>query len=258
MPDIDALFRARIGWDAQRPCSSTRSTLLREVALSLPFENLKLFDGEPESAQRASAAGKIALRDEGGLCYELNPALSIPAPQRLEASLIRATVFDEDKQDWLPLVGTHVAILLWHQEQGYLLDCGFGLKQPMRMVPLCGETVVSANATGWRGRPAPASRNWNGGQRPGALADRLRLRSGRRDRRLRRVERDPAPHRRDPRSPFNKSRLMALLTAGDRVLTEETLTETRNGKQCQLALRRGVRGVPPPVRPPLRSHRAAA
>ena len=133
----------------------------------------------------------------------------------LEASLIRATVFDEDKQDWLPLVGTHVAILLWHQEQGYLLDCGFGLKQPMRMVPLCGETVVSANGAyrvAWPAgagfaqleRRPTAEERWQiayGFDLDDEIADCGALSE---------IQRRIAE---DPRSPFNKSRLMALLTA---------------------------------------------
>ncbi|WP_374421219.1 arylamine N-acetyltransferase [Chromobacterium sp.] len=244
MPDIDALFRARIGWDARRPLQFDEiDALLREVALSLPFENLKLFDGEPEALSERALLEKIALRDEGGLCYELNPLLYLFLRRNgLEASLIRATVFDEDKQDWLPLVGTHVAILLWHQEQGYLLDCGFGLKQPMRMVPLCGETVVSANGAyrvAW-----PAGAGFAQLERRPAAEERWQIAYGfdlddeiADCGALSEIQRRIAE---DPRSPFNKSRLMALLTAeGSRVLTEETLTETRNGKQCRLALRPG-------------------
>lgn len=245
MPDINALFRARIGWDAQRPLVfEDIDELLRETALSLPFENLNLFQGAPEPISERSLQEKIALRDEGGLCYELNPLLYLFLRHNgLEASLIRATIFDEDSQDWLPLGGTHVAILLWHQGHGYLLDCGYGLKQPLRMVPLCGEVVASANGAyrvAWPAgagfaqlerRPQATDGGWQiayGFDLDDEIADCGALSE---------IQRRIAE---DPRSPFNKSRLMAMLTAeGSRVLTEDALTETRNGKQCRLVLRPG-------------------
>ncbi|MCP1289485.1 MULTISPECIES: arylamine N-acetyltransferase [Chromobacterium] len=245
MPDINALFRARVGWDAQRPLAfEDIDALLRETALSLPFENLSLFQGGPEPISEHSLLEKIALRDEGGLCYELNPLLYLFLRRNgLEASLIRATIFDEDSQDWLPLGGTHVAILLWHQGQGYLLDCGYGLKQPLRMVPLCGEVARSANGdyrVAWPAgagfaqlerRPPGEGESWRiayGFDLDDEIADCGALSE---------IQRRIAE---DPRSPFNKSRLMALLTAeGSRVLTEDALTETRNGRQCRLTLAPG-------------------
>lgn len=59
-----------------------------------------------------------------------------------EVSLVRGVIYN---QGWMTIGRTHVAILLKHDGQTYLVDTGFGGNLPLKPVPLTGETVISQN-----------------------------------------------------------------------------------------------------------------
>lgn len=147
MSELNALFRKKIGIPEQTPITFTMlNTILDQTAAAFPFENLCIIANKTESITKQSLMQKMLVRNEGGLCYELNPLLYyFLIDNGFQATLVRGEVYNKEKQDWYRLGRTHVAILLQNEEQTYLLDTGFGTNLPLKPVPLSGETVISRN-----------------------------------------------------------------------------------------------------------------
>ncbi len=58
------------------------------------------------------------------------------------ATLITATIHDQDAGDWFTFSDTHVLNIVACEGRAYLVDIGFGLKSPRAMVALNGEITT--------------------------------------------------------------------------------------------------------------------
>lgn len=140
---ISKLFHERIGYaGAERIRFDQLEQVLTRTALSIPFENLCIVENRSEPISRDSLVRKIVQRGEGGLCYELNPLLYFYLlEQGFAVRMVRGAVYNAGAGHFSPTGRTHVAILLDHEGQAYLVDTGFGTNLPLKPVPLTGEAV---------------------------------------------------------------------------------------------------------------------
>lgn len=144
---VNSLFRKRIGLSENEKITfEMLDSVLEKTAKTIPFENLCLLESRIRPISKENLIDKILIRQEGGLCYELNPILYYFLVENgFHATLTRGIVYHQKTQRFLPLGSTHVTILVTHKDQTYLTDTGFGGNLPLKPVPLNGETVTSAN-----------------------------------------------------------------------------------------------------------------
>ncbi|WP_053364658.1 arylamine N-acetyltransferase [Bacillus sp. FJAT-27251] len=147
MGDINSLFRERVGIPADEVISfETLDRILEKTALSIPFENLCIMENRTRKLTLDNLMDKILQQREGGLCYELNSVLYLFLKENgFDTALIRGVVFDPIRQEWSRTGKTHVANLVRHNGETYLVDTGFGGNLPLKPVPLTGEVVTSRN-----------------------------------------------------------------------------------------------------------------
>ncbi|MFJ7685630.1 arylamine N-acetyltransferase family protein [Peribacillus butanolivorans] len=144
MNELNALFRKRIGLlEHEKVTFEKLDEILEKTAKTIPFENLSIMASHLSEINKENIMNKVLVRNEGGLCYELNTALYFFLVENdFDVSLVRGVIY---KQGWMTIGRTHVAILLNHEGQTYLVDTGFGGNLPLKPVPFNGETVISQN-----------------------------------------------------------------------------------------------------------------
>lgn len=144
MNELNALFRKRIGLqDDEKLTFDELDEILDKTAKTIPFENLSIMASHLSDINKENIMKKVLVRNEGGLCYELNTALYFFLLENgFDVFLVRGVIY---KQGWMTIGRTHVTILLKHEGQIYLIDTGFGGNLPLKPVPLNGETVISQN-----------------------------------------------------------------------------------------------------------------
>ncbi|WP_071458692.1 arylamine N-acetyltransferase family protein [Bacillus massilinigeriensis] len=237
MRGIDKVFRERIGFPQDVKVNfSTISELLECIAKTIPFENLCVIRGEVPAISEQSIIDKILVRQEGGLCYELNALLYMFLKENgLDAKLVGGAVYHKDDGQFSPTGRTHVAILLSWEKEHFLVDTGFGGNLPLVPVPLNGEVVQSRNG---RFRIIQEESKY------GDYCLEIKLNKGKEGWRkgyafrcnktnftweeLREIQRVIIIH---PESPFNKRPLLTKFTEkGNVVLTEDSFVEW-NGEQ---------------------------
>ncbi|MED4452331.1 arylamine N-acetyltransferase family protein [Metabacillus fastidiosus] len=147
MTKLNRLFRNRIGIAEEEIITFEElHTILEKTAKAIPFENLCVVANKTASITKENLIDKIMKKSEGGLCYELNTILYFFLEENgFDVSLIRGTVFNHTNQSWGTIGETHVANIVNHQGEAYLVDTGFGGNLPLTPVPLNGETVTSSN-----------------------------------------------------------------------------------------------------------------
>lgn len=147
MSNLNSLFRKRIGITEHQPITfENLYKILEKTAITIPFENLAIIENRTNPITKESLIEKILQRNEGGMCYELNSLLYLFLLENgLDVSLVDGIVFNQEKQRWNTNGRTHIAIVLRHDAQVYLLDTGFGGNLPLQPVPLNGEVVSSDN-----------------------------------------------------------------------------------------------------------------
>jgi N-hydroxyarylamine O-acetyltransferase len=147
MSELNAMFRKRIGLlEDETITFESLDRVLEKTAQTIPFENLCIIAKKTYDISKENLVDKILVRNEGGLCYELNSILYFFLIENgFQAVLTRGVVCHNETQEYLTIGRTHVTILLNHGEQTYLVDTGFGGNLPLTPVPLSGETVSSAN-----------------------------------------------------------------------------------------------------------------
>ncbi|NEW09072.1 arylamine N-acetyltransferase [Paenibacillus sp. SYP-B3998] len=147
MNELNGLFRKRIGIpENEKLTFGTLDNILERTATALPFENLCILSNKTRAITKENLINKILVKNEGGLCYQLNPLLYFFLVENgFNAVLVRGEVYNYATEDWSNLGRTHVAILLQHEGQTYLVDTGFGGNLPLKPVPLNGETTSSMN-----------------------------------------------------------------------------------------------------------------
>lgn len=243
MPDLNQSFRKRIGYPVSTVLSFDHlESILNKTAKAIPFENTRIMTNQIQPITEEYLVDKICYRNEGGLCYELNPLLYLFLKENgFNVTLIRALIFNEMNNQWNPLGDTHVAILLEHQQQLFLLDTGFGGNLPLAPVPLSdiivqtetGDFKISNTITpygeyifelklkhkdsAWRTGYSFSTKN---------IIESFAELNG--------VQTTIQNH---PKSPFNKRRLLSKITdTGTVTLTDTSFTEWINGMEKKVKI----------------------
>ncbi|PTM57924.1 arylamine N-acetyltransferase family protein [Desmospora activa] len=147
MSELNLLFRKRIGFPEKEHLSfENLDNVLAKTAQNIPFENLCIIGEKSKDISKQNLVEKILVKKEGGLCYELNSIFYFFLIENgFDAVLVRGVVYKNELQEYLTIGRTHVAILITHKEQKYLIDTGFGGNLPLKPVPLTREVVASDN-----------------------------------------------------------------------------------------------------------------
>ncbi|WP_312112439.1 arylamine N-acetyltransferase family protein [Brevibacillus reuszeri] len=147
MSEINALFRNRIGLSETEPVTfESLGMVLDKTASRIPFENGCILQKDMSSITKDYLRTKMLVKKEGGLCYELNSLFYFFLIENgFQAVLTRGVVYKPPTQQFLTIGRTHVANLLTHEGQTYVIDTGFGGNLPLQPVPLTGETISSRN-----------------------------------------------------------------------------------------------------------------
>jgi len=147
MRNLNATYRARIGLADDEPLAFDRlQDALERAAYAIPFENHAVIESRIRPITRANLLDKITVRNEGGLCYELNTLFChFLHDNGFDARLLSGVVYNHETQQYPSTGRTHVTILVRHGERHYLVDTGFGSNLPLRPVPLSGEPITSSN-----------------------------------------------------------------------------------------------------------------
>lgn len=146
MNNLNKLFRKRIGIDENEKITfDMLGDVLEKTALSIPFENMCIVSNKTNEVNKENLINKILVKNEGGLCYELNSILYLFLQENgYNVSLVTGVVFNQADQIWSKTGRTHAAILLANEGEMYLIDTGFGSNLPLKPVQLNGEIVTSA------------------------------------------------------------------------------------------------------------------
>lgn len=145
MKTLDALFRKRVGFSGALTFDNL-SALLEATSLALPFENLAIIEQRGLPISRENLIEKLLVRNEGGLCYELNPLLCFFLLENgFDVSMVRGIVYSLETGGFAGTGPTHVTLLLRYEGKMYLVDTGFGGFLPLNPVPLDGNAVESRN-----------------------------------------------------------------------------------------------------------------
>ncbi|WP_261129735.1 arylamine N-acetyltransferase [Bacillus sp. Marseille-Q3570] len=236
--EVEALFRKRIGLPEDEPVTFEKlDEILEKTARTIPFENMRIMNQETFDITNESLIDKMLARNEGGLCYELNGLLYLFLLENgFDVTLVRGDVFNNEIGEWTKLGRTHVAIILHHEGQDYIVDTGFGGNLPLKPVPMKGEVVTSSNGQ----FKVEASEN-----EYGDYVLMLKLADKDKDWRIGHVIDSKKPVTNlsefneiqkvlieNERSPFNKGPILMKFTDNGTVsLTDKTLTRWIDGKQ---------------------------
>jgi N-hydroxyarylamine O-acetyltransferase len=237
MTDLNKRFRTRIGIPQNETITfENLDKVLEKTAKALPFENLSILEQRTMEMTKENLMSKLLDQNEGGLCYDLNSILFLfLIENNFHATLIRGVVYDQTRQQWNKIGKTHVANLINHNGQLYLVDTGFGGNLPLKPVPLNGETVVSSNGE-FRVDSVESEhgdhilymklrykdKDWKIGYAFNSKDGFQNLST------LNEVQKIIIEH---PESPFNKKPLITRLTdKGNMILTETSFTEWIDGK----------------------------
>ncbi|PZD97169.1 arylamine N-acetyltransferase [Paenibacillus sambharensis] len=235
---LNSLFRGRIGYTNTDKLSFTDlNDILELTGRTIPFENMCIMENRIQPVTIPGLVDKILIKGEGGLCYELNTLFhAFLLANGFDAALVRGIVYNAEKQAYSAAGRTHVTIMLQHDGCHYIADTGFGGNLPLRLVPMTGEPVESANGH-FRVRPAEGEHAEHGDQlfemklrhkdddwRPGFAFD-SKQPIGLEE--CNSIQRTIAEH---SESNFNKRPLITrLTTSGSITLTDTSLTISDNG-----------------------------
>ncbi|MBC3467656.1 arylamine N-acetyltransferase [Pseudomonas sp. RW10S2] len=239
MNRISAAFFRRIGWTKTMDWHHDGiNRMIASSLISLPFDNLSVFDAPDIQLSQAYIIEKILTKGQGGLCYELNPLLHLVMEEcGLVASLITATIYDNAEKQWFAFSDTHVLNIVEWNARVWVVDIGLGLNSPRLSVPLDGEVVeyggseyrivqeASYYHLNYKRREAT---EWSIGYRFAIDYRRASIGELERSRHIITFEEV---------SPFNKNPMSAIFTAtGHEVMTLSGHTITRNGKKIKIPL----------------------
>ncbi|PLR66280.1 arylamine N-acetyltransferase family protein [Bacillus sp. UMB0893] len=151
MSELNTLFRKRIGLQKnEKIIFENLDNILEKTAKTIPFENLCIISNQTSDITRENLIHKVLVKNEGGLCYELNSILNFfLAENGFNVFLVRGVIYNNVTREWLTLGRTHAANLLMYEDQMYLIDTGFGGNLPLKPVPLNGESVTSDSGEFW-------------------------------------------------------------------------------------------------------------
>ncbi|QXE02874.1 arylamine N-acetyltransferase [Terribacillus sp. DMT04] len=231
MQSLKALLEQRIGLTEEVTLASLPN-FLEKFSQAIPFENLRIINQEASPLTKAELHEKILLRNEGGVCYELNTLLYYYLLEEgWNVTMLTACIYNQQENVWSATGNTHVTILLEHKGKKFIVDAGFGANIPLAPVPINGQAISTPNGL-FRIKQqdrfyllelnlANRDHNWRIGYRfseANKITDVKQL-----EQIQKRIETDAA-------SPFNKSPLLTKRTAaGLFTLTPTSFTEWSNG-----------------------------
>ncbi|WP_284037751.1 arylamine N-acetyltransferase [Neobacillus sp. 114] len=239
MGELNLLFRKRIGYPQDETVTFEKvDTILEKTAKSIPFENLCIITNKTAAISKENLKNRILLKNEGGLCYDLNTILYYFLIENgFNVSLVQGVVYNHNAKEWSSTGRTHVAIVITHNGQCFLIDTGFGGNLPLKPVPFSGEIVTSQNGE-FRVEQSDTEhgnyifhiklkhkdQDWKVG-----YAFNTRKSVDESD--LNEVQKIIIEH---PESSFNKKPLITRFTdRGNLILTDTSLTEWANGKMIK-------------------------
>ncbi|MFD6510528.1 arylamine N-acetyltransferase [Bacillus sp. NPDC060175] len=144
MTDFQKQFFARLNIENKEIVSfEDLSHIMYAMSQSVPFENLNILENNFTETSKENLEQKILLNNRGGLCYELNPAMYyFLKDSRFNVHLVSGTVYNTANSIWAVDSG-HIATVLKHHNELYLIEVGFGSYLPLAPVPFSGEIVHS-------------------------------------------------------------------------------------------------------------------
>lgn len=138
---IQSAFLQKIGYEGQSITFDHLPSLLRKMAYTFPFENRSVLNKHSYTLDQEGLKQHLLVGNRGGLCYDLNPLLyDVLKEAGFVVQLVQGTVYNKEADKWA-IDGTHVAIVLIHENERYLIDAGFGANLPLQPVPFAGGWV---------------------------------------------------------------------------------------------------------------------
>lgn len=145
MTDFQKQFFARLHIEEKDTVSfEDLSNIMYAMAQTVPFENLNILEKNFKEISKENLKEKILVNNRGGLCYELNPTMYyFLKDSGFDVHLVSGTVYNAANSIWAVDSG-HIATVLTHHNELYLIEVGFGSYLPLAPVPFSGEVIHSA------------------------------------------------------------------------------------------------------------------
>lgn len=141
---IQSAFLQKIGYEGQSINFDDLPVLLKKMAYTFPFENRAVLNKQSYTLNQEGLKQHLLEENRGGLCYDLNPLLYYVLKEAgLSVQLLQGTVYNKEADTWA-IDGTHVAIMLKHHNERFLIDAGFGVNLPLQPVPFTEDWVEGA------------------------------------------------------------------------------------------------------------------
>ncbi|UYO35245.1 arylamine N-acetyltransferase [Bacillus zhangzhouensis] len=142
---IQSAFLQKIGYKGQSITFNDLPVLLKKMAYTFPFENRSVLNKQSYALNQEGLKQHLLEENRGGLCYDLNPLLYYVLKEAgLSVQLLKGTVYNEEADTWA-IDGTHVAIMLKHHNERFLIDAGFGVNLPLQPVSFKEDWVEGAS-----------------------------------------------------------------------------------------------------------------
>lgn len=142
MTDFQKLFFTRLNIEEKETVSfEDLPNIMYAMSQSVPFENLNVLEKNFKEISKENLKEKILINNRGGLCYELNPTMYyFLKDSGFAVHLVSGTVYNATNSIWAVDSG-HIATVLTHHNELYLIEVGFGSNLPLAPVPFSGEVV---------------------------------------------------------------------------------------------------------------------
>ncbi|NWF41875.1 arylamine N-acetyltransferase [Bacillus sp. 8A6] len=142
---IQSAFLQKIEYEGQSITFDDLPVVLKKMAFTFPFENRAVLNKQSYALNQEGLKQHLLEGNRGGLCYDLNPLLYYVLKEAgLSVQLLQGTVYNKEADTWA-IDGTHVAIMLKHHNERFLIDAGFGVNLPLQPVPFTGDWVKGAS-----------------------------------------------------------------------------------------------------------------
>ncbi|MBT2261393.1 arylamine N-acetyltransferase family protein [Bacillus safensis] len=142
---IQSAFLQKIEYEGQSITFKDLPELLKKMAFTFPFENRAVLNKQSYALNQEGLKQHLLEDNRGGLCYDLNPLLYYVLKEAgLSVQLLQGTVYIKEADTWA-IDGTHVAIMLKHHNERFLIDAGFGVNLPLQPVPFTEDWVEGAS-----------------------------------------------------------------------------------------------------------------
>ncbi|GLF86393.1 MULTISPECIES: arylamine N-acetyltransferase [Bacillus] len=142
---IQSAFLQKIEYEGQSIIFDDLPVVLKKMAFTFPFENRAVLNKQSYALNQEGLKQHLLEGNRGGLCYDLNPLLYYVLKEAgLSVQLLQGTVYNKEADTWA-IDGTHVAIMLKHHNERFLIDAGFGVNLPLQPVPFTGDWVKGAS-----------------------------------------------------------------------------------------------------------------